>query len=185
MLRDAFGTLACSTNTQEYSIYAVKTLPLLWKLYDLWERWGNRALPYGAMTRRTTRLPESEVPENNGFVKRTYFSSRFSYSFHHYRDPNDDILAVNYYSLNKPLTEVSQGPQIYNLKPKMFWAVKDKEFKTETRILQTFLQRGFLFLDIKSLDWTTVKDNKKESSKRTLKVLKRESKRVTPMKPLW
>lgn len=95
-------------------------------------------------------------------------------------------MKVDYYSLNPKLTEVSQGAEIYTVKPEMFQVIKNREFKSETRILTKF---GYLFFFVDDLrpmqKEITAESNISASEERTKEVRRKEADRVTPMKFLW
>lgn len=186
-LRDAFGTLAC-TDTQEYNFFVARTWKTFAKICDVWDREAPYVFDltvlniYKEIICNTNPRMEKRIEK---ILKKTTFSSRLPFSFQDYYNFND-TMKVNFYSLNKKLTEVSQGSKIYNLKPEMFKTIKDREFKAETRILPTFRYIWFFKTDVFRVQaQVTVVGNKNESKKRTQEVLEKEAERVTPMKPLW
>jgi hypothetical protein len=170
LLRDAFGVLTCLSD-QRYRTTVAITIQNQRKVRSICQKKG--------IPENVTLSDLSEKEE-----KLFELSWNMAYSFHEFEVKND-FIRTNYYKRNKPLSDVSQGPEVSCLKPQMFDTIQGLEYEFETRILQPFQYVHVLFTDFLFIDLTTVEWNILENDERTLEVMDRESRRKTPMKPRW
>ena len=173
LLRDAFGVLACLPD-QAYLTNAAIPIKLqieIRKIYD------KKNCSFNSRTFKVEHLDE----KSKNFFKMSW---PLPYTINEYYQFND-FMRVGYYEPNNALSQVSQGVDIYCLKPDAFEHIQEVEYSFETRILEEFQYAECLRLKYVNIDKTNRLFNIEENNKRTLKVKERESQRVTPMRPLW
>jgi hypothetical protein len=170
LLRDAFALLACLPE-QRYRTLVV--IP-----YDL-----TRKVEQMCEEKEISIETEPDDLEDKHYDS-FYFSWRFPYSLHDYCIPTD-VMRTNYFERNASLCEVSQGTEIYSLKPEAFDTIQNKEYDFETRILEPFMYKLAGYCSLIVLDVSWYEYNIHENLERTEEVKEREGNRVTPMKPRW
>lgn len=170
LLRDAFALLACLPE-QRYISFVMVTWELHRKVKQICAEKG---------------IPIETDPYDLEDKEFAYFdfSWCFPYSFHEYYRRNDGI-RTNYFERNASLCAVSQGTEIYSLKPEAFDTIQNLEYDFETRILEPFMYKWAALYGFIQLDRTFYEYNVYENQERTKEVAEREEKRVTPMKPRW
>lgn len=173
LLRDAFGVLACLPN-QPYIVHAPIPMSLILKIREIYEK---KNCGFDLTTFKVEHLEEK-------LEKAFSLSWPLLYTINEYNDRND-FMRVNYYELNSLFSKISQGVEIYCLKPESFEVIQNEEYTFETRILEKFQYAECLRIKYIEIDKTTKSFNVNENHERTREVQERELERITPMRPLW
>lgn len=173
LLRDAFGTLACLPD-QPYNTLIAVPIGLRLQMHTVYFKKDYK------FDRQTIQVDDLSDKAQEHFKT----SWPIPYSINEYYIQKD-VMRVTYYERNDALSKISQGAEIFCLKPEAFDRIQEMEYPFETRILEKFQYLLALRSNYIRIDTTALRFNVEENDYRTLEVEEKEEKRVTPMRPRW